>query len=79
MFDAEEIRLEIIDNGKGFDVPKNWVELVRRGHYGLASAAERVSALGGIFKVESHPQEKTQVQVVIPCKEILDQADNDHL
>ncbi len=78
MFDAEEVRLEIIDNGKGFKVPKNWVELVRHGHFGLASSAERVSALGGIFTVESQPQVMTQVRVVIPRQDLPDQPDNNH-
>jgi PAS domain S-box-containing protein len=45
-FDAEEVRLEISDNGHGFEVPPNWMGFVRSGHYGLAGAAERVDSLG---------------------------------
>ena len=56
-FDAEEAHLEISDNGKGFEVPANWIEFVRQGHYGLAGAAERVSALGGTLTVESRTGE----------------------
>jgi len=76
MYDAEEVRLEIIDNGKGFEVPKNWVGLVRRGHYGLASSAERVRALGGTFTVESQLHVMTKVEAVIPRKDIPDQTDD---
>jgi PAS domain S-box-containing protein len=65
-FDAEETHLEISDNGKGFNVPANWIEFVREEHYGLAGAAERVSALGGVFKVESQPGSSTTVRVTIP-------------
>jgi PAS domain S-box-containing protein len=65
-FDAEETHLEISDNGKGFTVPANWIEFVRQEHYGLAGAAERVNALGGIFKVESKPGNSTIVRVTIP-------------
>ena len=71
-FDAEEARLEVSDNGKGFEVPSNWIELVRQGHYGLAGAAERVSSLGGTLKVESRPGNSTTVRVVIPWKESVE-------
>jgi PAS domain S-box-containing protein len=69
-FDAEEVRLEISDNGKGFAVPQNWMEFVRSGHYGLAGASERVDSLGGIFVVESNPGNTTTVLVAIPWKEL---------
>jgi PAS domain S-box-containing protein len=68
-FDAEEARLEITDNGKGFPVPSSWIDFVREGHFGLAGAAERISALGGTFAVESRPHEATTVRAVIPWKE----------
>jgi PAS domain S-box-containing protein len=71
-FDAEEVHLEITDNGKGFDVPANWIDFVRRGHYGLAGAAERANALGGTFKVQSQPGNSTTLQVIIPWKDIPD-------
>jgi PAS domain S-box-containing protein len=65
-FDAEETHLEISDNGKGFDVPANWIEYLRHEHYGLAGAAERMTALGGSLKVESRPGGPTSVRVTIP-------------
>jgi PAS domain S-box-containing protein len=68
-FDAEEAHLEISDNGKGFNVPPNWIEFVRQGHYGLAGAAERANALGGVFRVQSKPGHSTTIQVTIPWKE----------
>ena len=68
-FDAEEAHLEIVDNGKGFEVPPNWIDFVRQGHYGLAGAAERANALGGVFKVESNPGSSTTIQVTIPWKD----------
>lgn len=64
--DAEEARLEITDNGTGFSVPSNWMGFVRHGHYGLAGAAERVHALGGILLVNSAPAQSTTVTAVIP-------------
>jgi PAS domain S-box-containing protein len=71
-FDAEEAHLEITDNGRGFDVPSNWIDFVRQGHYGLAGAAERANTLGGIFKVQSKPGDSTTIQVTIPWKDSLE-------
>lgn len=67
--DAEEARLEISDNGIGFQVPTRWIALVRKGHYGLAGAAERVEALNGTFQVESAEGSGTCVRVSIPRTE----------
>jgi len=77
-FDAEEAQLEISDNGKGFNVPSNWVSLARQGHYGLAGAAERVLALAGTFTVESQSGCGTSVKVVIPISESSEKADNSY-
>ncbi|MFP3853148.1 MAG: PAS domain S-box protein [Anaerolineales bacterium] len=61
--DAETIRLEITDDGHGFDVPGNWIEFVRSGHFGLAGAAERAQSLGGDLEVESEIGQGTTVRV----------------
>jgi PAS domain S-box-containing protein len=66
-FDAEEARLEVSDNGRGFEVPDNWMASARGGHYGLAGMVERVSAAGGVLELESRPAGPTTVRVVIPC------------
>jgi PAS domain S-box-containing protein len=71
-FDAEEAHLEITDNGTGFDVPHNWIDFVRQGHYGLAGSAERANALGGVFKVQSKPGSSTTIKVTIPWKDSND-------
>jgi PAS domain S-box-containing protein len=71
-FDAEEANLEIRDNGRGFDVPSNWIDFVRQGHYGLAGAAERANALGGTFRVQSQPGHSTMIRVTIPWKDSVE-------
>ena len=71
-FDAEEANLEIRDNGRGFDVPSNWIDFVRQGHYGLAGAAERANALGGTFKVQSQPGHSTTIRVTIPWRDSVE-------
>ena len=73
-FDAEEAHLEISDNGKGFDVPANWIEFVRQGHYGLAGAAERANTLGGTFEVRSKSGNSTTIRVTIPWRESVEQS-----
>jgi PAS domain S-box-containing protein len=64
--DGDAVSLEISDNGRGFLVPKNWIALVRAGHYGLAGTAERIKALGGQFQVLSEPGKGTTIKVSIP-------------
>jgi signal transduction histidine kinase/FixJ family two-component response regulator len=58
--------LEIQDNGRGFQAPSRWVELVRKGHFGLAGAAERAEAIGGRLEVRSAPGEGARLRVVVP-------------
>jgi PAS domain S-box-containing protein len=70
--DAELATLELVDNGKGFEIPENWMGLVRKGHYGLAGAAERIEALGGSFSVDSTPGEGTTVRAEAPLTESAD-------
>jgi PAS domain S-box-containing protein len=71
-FDVEQAYLVVSDNGKGFEVPANWIELVRDGHYGLAGASERVSALGGTFAIESQPGNSTTIRVAVPWMESME-------
>ncbi|MCX6048134.1 MAG: PAS domain S-box protein [Chloroflexi bacterium] len=64
----EEIILEIIDDGCGFDVPPTWITIVRQGHLGLSSAQERIEAVGGRFYVWSAPMRGTTIRVVASIK-----------
>ncbi len=65
-WDEEIIILEIEDNGKGFIVPKSWVELVRNDHFGLVGLAERVEGIRGELEIISAPGEGTLVRAVVP-------------
>lgn len=64
--DAEQVVLEIQDDGCGFKVPTRWIELAREGHLGLVGAAERAEAIGGRLEVVSSPGEGTLIRVVVP-------------
>lgn len=63
-YEPEEIRLDVVDNGKGFDpdsIPKDRTEL---GHVGLAAMRRRADELGGELTIESAPGGPTAVSAV---------------
>jgi signal transduction histidine kinase len=62
-----ETRLQIVDDGRGFDVPRTLVRAARRGRFGLLGMSERVRLLGGRFDVDSRPGGPTVVSVVLPA------------
>lgn len=66
VLDAESVMLEVKDDGCGFELPPRWLDLVRKGHYGLASASERAEAVGGRLVVESQPGAGTRLKVWVP-------------
>jgi PAS domain S-box-containing protein len=68
-FDDQQIELRIEDDGKGFRVPKRWIELVRQGHFGLVGSIERAESIGGKLEVYSRPGAGARVCVFVPRKE----------
>lgn len=64
--DGEQVKLEISDNGRGFDLPSRWVELARKGNFGLVGTAERVEAIGGQLKINSVSGKGTRILVIVP-------------
>jgi PAS domain S-box-containing protein len=67
--DQNEVVLEIRDNGKGFEAPKDWLELARHAHLGLVGMRERAEAIGGHLEVHSHSGQGTQIQIHVPLQE----------
>ncbi|RPI32446.1 MAG: PAS domain S-box protein [Chloroflexota bacterium] len=63
-----EARLVVEDNGLGFQVPVQWIDLARQGHLGLVGVRERAEAVGGSMKINSKPGEGTAVEVKVPLK-----------
>jgi PAS domain S-box-containing protein len=61
--------LQVKDNGQGFSVPENWVEVARQGHLGLVGIQERAEAVGGKVMIQSTPGGGTLVQVIVPLQE----------
>jgi signal transduction histidine kinase len=60
--DAESIRLDVRDNGRGFDPER----VDTTGHLGLVGMRERVELLRGSVVVTSAPGEGTLVQARLP-------------
>lgn len=57
---GDDYRLQITDNGRGFDPSQHTVG------FGLQSMRERTEALGGQFALHSQPQQGCQIQATIP-------------
>ncbi len=62
--DDATVTLEVDDNGTGFEVPENWMELVRDEHFGLLDIAERVETIRGKLEIVSALGEGTLVRVI---------------
>lgn len=57
--------LEIWDNGAGFQVPQDWVEQARSGHFGLIGMFERAEAIHAAVELDSGPGQGTRVRVTV--------------
>ncbi len=65
-WNEDMIVLEVEDNGRGFEVPRLWVELVRGEHFGLVGIAEQVESMGGKLEIVSAPDNGTLVRAIVP-------------
>lgn len=66
--DGDVVRVEIHDNGKGFDVKRRVGGARRITRLGLLGMRERVEMVGGSFEVESTRHEGTTIRAQIPFK-----------
>jgi signal transduction histidine kinase len=65
-------RLEIVDDGKGFDTFEHPLGSDEMGGYGLLSMAERAEIVGGRLNIRSRPGAGTAVTASIPLPAVLD-------
>ncbi|MHC4254113.1 MAG: PAS domain-containing sensor histidine kinase, partial [Planctomycetota bacterium] len=63
---ADEIRVEVEDDGKGFDNLGKRPHNVASGGFGLFSIRERLGHMGGRFDIESKPDQGTRVTLTAP-------------
>jgi signal transduction histidine kinase len=62
----DELRAEVIDDGRGFEVESTLVQAARGGRLGLVGMSERVRLLEGRLDVESRPGGPTRIAAAIP-------------
>jgi len=55
------VEVEVVDNGKGFDVDEARLRAERESRFGVSSMRERVELLGGHFSLTSSPGGPTRV------------------
>jgi signal transduction histidine kinase len=60
-FEATRVRMEVRDDGKGFD--SDISNLASNGHFGIIGMRERVEQVGGAFALHSRPGKGTVVTV----------------
>jgi len=59
---SRELRLELADNGRGFDANR----VADRGHHGLANMRARIEGLSGAFEVHSGVGDGTRIIISLP-------------
>ncbi|AGP29817.1 sensor histidine kinase [Corynebacterium terpenotabidum] len=72
------VRLDIVDDGRGFDtteVDRSVTERAKEGHIGLSAMRHRARDLGGTLEIESAPGRGTAVVVSVPRSAQEHQAD----
>jgi signal transduction histidine kinase len=65
---SPNIILRIEDEGKGFDIKTQELELGYKKGIGLQSMKERVNLLEGQITIKSHPMQGTKILIIIPFK-----------
>ncbi len=61
-----QVRLEIEDDGVGFQMPDHLGFLIDQQHLGLVGMRERAEGVGGSFELESEPGQGTRLSVYVP-------------
>lgn len=70
LFSANEVQIEIEDNGGGFVVPMRISEFAQKGCFGLVGILERVDGLKGTVNVASRIDEGTKIIAKIPLEHL---------
>ena len=65
-FEKENVRIQVRDNGTGFDLERASQQRSNRPSLGLAGMQERAALLGGTVSVQSRPGYGTKVEALIP-------------
>ena len=63
---TDEIKVDVRDNGVGFDVLQLDRSVRKTGGFGLFHARERIEYIGGAVVIKSHPNQGTQITITVP-------------
>ncbi|WP_241762323.1 sensor histidine kinase [Anoxybacillus flavithermus] len=64
------LHISVEDDGKGFSIPTNTYETIKRQHFGLASIEKQLCMLGGRWDIYSDQQLGTRIFITIPFDEV---------
>ncbi len=62
------LRIEITDDGVGFDAEKMYSSLTKTKSLGLFSIRERLNPLNGVLKIDSEPGRGTKAVIMLPLE-----------
>ncbi|MBL0345036.1 histidine kinase [Candidatus Villigracilis affinis] len=62
-FTADEVKMEVSDNGRGFEVPHSPTQFAPSGHFGLLGVYERANLIDARLEIESTPGTGTRLTV----------------
>ncbi len=66
-----EVRLEVSDNGVGFNVPSDTTDFTATPHLGIIGMQERAGLFGGSLQIQSSPGSGTKVTASVRISETL--------
>jgi signal transduction histidine kinase len=64
-FNDEQVKLEVSDDGVGFQMPKNVTDFTPSGHFGLLGIRERADLIGSRLVVETAVGKGTRLSVIL--------------
>jgi two-component system sensor histidine kinase DegS len=70
-FEDSQLRVDVHDNGKGFDPPADLKSLAGLGHFGLAGMQERAELLGATIDVRSGADVGTSLTLTLDYSKII--------
>lgn len=71
-YETDEVRVDVVDNGQGFEPATVESAPAGLGHIGLSAMRRRAQELGGDVVIESAPGEGTAVSVSMPLDKAVD-------
>jgi two-component system NarL family sensor kinase len=69
-YTPDRLRLQVTDNGHGFDCAADLYSFVRKGKLGLVSMKERVELVGGMFEVTTGA-DGTRISADVPVTDSI--------